>query len=129
MNNLTTYKKVELDGKEHLIKFDYNGVCDLEGLYKKGIAAILHEEQIGFALVRAFYWAGLKWKMHGLTIDNVGRMLGKEIQQNGKSIAELMEPVMDALKQSGLLGSNNEENALEAEFEEVNLQEDTNNPN
>lgn len=130
MNNLATYKKIELDGKEYLIKFDYNGVCDLEALFGKGIASILTEEQVGFNLVRAFYWAGLKWKMHGLTIDNVGRMLGKEIQQNGKNITDLMAPVMDALKQSGLLGSNSEENdALEAEFEELNTQEDTNNPN
>ena len=127
MGNLTTYKAVELDGKEYLLKYDYNSACDLEDIFGKGIAGILKEEQIGFKLIRAFYWAGLKWKMHGLTIDNVGRMLGKEIQENGKSITDLMSPVMDALKESKLLGggSSDDENALDAEFTEV---EDGENP-
>lgn len=126
MSNLKVYKKVELDGKEHLIKFDYNAACDLEEIFNKGITAILTEEQIGFKLIRAFYWAGLKWKLHGLTIDNVGRMLGKELQENGKSIADLMAPVMEALKESKLLGSNTEDNALEAEYEELEQSEGEN---
>jgi hypothetical protein len=118
MTNLTTYKKVELNGEERLLKFDYNSTCDLEDIYGKGIAAILTEEQIGFKLVRAFYWAGLKWKMHGLTVEKVGQMLGKEIQENGKNVMELMEPVMDALKKSKLL-SNGNEKAIDAEYEEL----------
>lgn len=126
MTNLTTYKKVELDGKEYLLKFDYNSACDLEEIFGRGIAGILKEEQIGFKLIRAFYWAGLKWKLHGLTIDNVGRMLGKEIQENGKSITDLMGPVMDALKKSKLLGSNTDEDVLNAEFEEVETSEGEN---
>lgn len=125
MANLAAYKAVELDGKEYLLKFDYNSACDLEDIFGKGVAAILTEEQIGFRLVRAFYWAGLKWKMHGLTIDNVGRMLGKEIQENDKSIMDLMEPVMDALKKSKLLGSKENENTLDAEYTEI---EDGENP-
>lgn len=125
MANLAAYKAVELDGKEYLLKFDYNSACDLEDIFGKGVAAILTEEQIGFRLVRAFYWAGLKWKMHGLTIDNVGRMLGKEIQENDKSIMDLMEPVMDALKKSKLLGSKENESTLDAEYTEI---EDGENP-
>lgn len=103
--NLKAYKTVELNGKEYLIKFDYNAVCDLEEIFNKGIAGILKEEQVGFRLVKVFYWAGLKWKIPGLTMDRVGNMLGKEIQENGKNVAELMAPVMKALQQSKLLGT------------------------
>lgn len=117
MANLTTYVTVDLDGKEYLLKFDYNSACDLEEMFGKGIAAILHEEQIGFRLVRGFYWAGLKWKKHGLTLDETGKMLGKELQENGKNIAELMKPVMDALKKSKLLGTGKDDEQDDEEEE------------
>lgn len=125
MANLTAYKKVELDGKEYLLKFDYNAACDLEEYFGKGIAAILHEEQVGFRLVRGFYWAGLKWKQHGLTLDQVGKMLGKELQENGKDIGELMKPVMEALKKSKLLGSK----AAEDDENDEETDGETENPN
>lgn len=105
INNLMVYEVVELNGKEYKLKFDYNATCDLEDIFGKGVAVILSEEQIGFRMVRAFYWAGLKWKDKGITLDRVGNMLGKEIQENGKSIMDLMPPVMNALKKSGLLGN------------------------
>jgi O-phosphoseryl-tRNA(Cys) synthetase len=127
MGNLKTYKKVELNGKEYLLKFDYNSQCDLEEIFGKGIAAILNEEQIGFRLVRAFYWAGLKWKEKGITLDRVGNMLGKEIQENDKNIMELMEPVMDALKKSKLLGTAKDEDEEEAETEQEEKEDE--NPN
>lgn len=125
MSNLVTYERIELGGKEFLLKFDYNAACDLEDIFGKGIAGILTEEQVGFKLVRAFYWAGLKWKEKGLTLDRVGYMLGKEIQENGKDIGGLMEPIMNALKKSKLMG-NDEDNSIDAEYTEV---EDNENPN
>jgi hypothetical protein len=130
-NNLKTYKEVTLNGKEHLLKFDYNAVCDLEEIYNKGIAGILKEEQIGFRLVKTFYWAGLKWKNPGLTLDRVGNMLGKEIQDNGKNVMDLMGPVMEALKKSRLLGANkNTDDGFEDETDQDgNEQEENENPN
>jgi hypothetical protein len=106
---ISSYVNVTINGEEEQIRFDFNAACDLEELYGKGIAGILTEEQIGFSLVRAFYWAGLKWKKKGLTIQQVGQMLGKDIQENGKKLDELMGPVMDALKKSKLLGNTTDE--------------------
>jgi hypothetical protein len=125
MSNLIGYKKVELDGKELLIKFDYNAACDLEEMFGKGIAGILKEEQIGFKLVRAFYWAGLKWKNPGLTIERVGNMLGKEIQENDKNVMELMGPVMEALKKSKLLGNSKKDEF--SEYDDETEQDDAEN--
>lgn len=127
MSNLVTYTKVELDGKEYLLKYDYNAACDLEEIFGKGIAGILREEQIGFKLVRAFYWAGLKWKAPGLTIERVGNLLGKEIQENGKTITDLMEPVMEALRKSKLLGGKKDD--FSDDLDEAEQSEDTENPN
>ncbi|AHJ88610.1 tail protein [Geobacillus phage GBK2] len=127
MSNLVTYTRVELDGKEYLLKYDYNAACDLEEIFGKGIAGILREEQIGFKLVRAFYWAGLKWKFPGLTIERVGNLLGKEIQENGKTITDLMEPVMDALRKSKLLGGKKDD--FSDDLDENEQSEDTENPN
>lgn len=132
-NNLKSFKEVTLNGNEHILKFDYNAVSDLEEIYNKGIAGILKEEQIGFRLVRTFYWAGLKWKIPGLTLERVGTMLGKEIQENGKDVMSLMEPVMSALKASRLLGSNKKVNdglvdETQEEQDETE-QEENENPN
>lgn len=127
MDNLTTYTKVELAGKEYLLKYDFNASCDIEDVYGKGVYAVLNEEQVGFKLARTFYWAGLKWKYPGLTLQVVGSMLGKEIQDNGKNIAELMGPVMNALKKSKLLGGNKTEG--EVSIEDFEVKEDGENPN
>lgn len=126
MSNLTTYKRVMLDGKEKLLKLDYNSVSDLEEYYNKGFHAILSEEQIGFRLVRAFYWAALKWKEPGLTMDKVGYWLNKEIQETDKNIGDLMAPVMDALKKSRLLGTPEKDETIEGEYEDL---EENENPN
>lgn len=97
------YIEVELDGKTRLLRFDYNTVCDIEERFGKGIAAIFTQEQVGFNVVRLFYWAGLKWKDRGLTVDRVGQMLHSEIA-GGQKLDELLQPIMRALKQSKLLG-------------------------
>jgi hypothetical protein len=110
MTTLNKFVKVEIGGEEKLLKYDFNATCDLEEMFNKGIAGILNEEQVGFRLVRGFYWAGLKWKDKGLTLDRVGAMLNKEIQENGKDLMQLMEPAFKALQLSGLIGSAKNEN-------------------
>jgi hypothetical protein len=104
-NNLNTFVKVNVLGEDLYLKFDFNAVCELEEIYNKGIAGILREEQMGFKLVRTFYYVGLKWKYKNVTPEAVGKKLGDDIQENGTSIADLFKPVMDALKKSRLIGS------------------------
>ena len=101
--------EVELGGKVRLLRFDYNAVCDIEQQFGKGIASIFSQEQIGFNVVRLFYWAGLKWKDQGLTTQRVCQLLQEEME-NGSDLNALVEPIMKALKQSKLLGeSGNDE--------------------
>ena len=64
---------------------------------------ILNEEQAGFRVIRAMYWAGVRAFNKKVTIDQVGNWLQEEIE-NGKGIEELFEPITKALQVSGLLG-------------------------
>jgi hypothetical protein len=116
--SLQKYVKVELGGKERLLKFDYNSVSDLEEHYGKGIASILNEEQFGFNTARVFYTYGLRWKEPGMTTQVVGNLLGEEVQ-NGKDLKDLFEPVMKALTKSKLLGD-----VSESEDDEVEINEE-----
>jgi hypothetical protein len=102
------YVEIELDGKSRLLRFDFNTVSELEERLGKGIIGVLTKEQVGFNMTRALYWAGMKWKDRGLTIERTGQLLQKEVE-NGKSLNDLMEPVVNALMKSGLLGKIDEE--------------------
>ena len=95
---------VELNGETKLLRYNINNASDLEEYFGKGIKGILNEEQIGFRLVRAFYWAGLRHgRDRGLTMEKVGQMLMEKVD-NGEGLDELMNPVLKALDRSGLLG-------------------------
>lgn len=102
------YVEIELGGAKRRIRFDFNAVVELEEYFNKGIGAILNEEQVGFRVMRAMYWAGMKTYNRKLTIEQVGKWLQEEVE-GGKGLDELFEPVTEALKASGLLGEADDE--------------------
>lgn len=105
MGAITGYEKVILCGREYLLKYNLNTVCEMEQAFGKGIAAMLSEEQVGLNLIRTFYFYGLKWQYHDITIQKVGDLLGKELQENPESnFGTLLKPAMNALKKSRVLG-------------------------
>jgi hypothetical protein len=108
MSNVT-YETVTLGGKDRLLKFDVLAAFEIEEKFGKGLPAIMNEEQIGFRLIVTFYWAGLKWKEQGLTMQRVANMLNKEITENGVNFADLMKPVFNALNKSKLLSAPKDE--------------------
>jgi hypothetical protein len=114
---MKSYVEVELNGKNKLIKFDFNAVADVEEYFNKGIGRIFHEDQVGLNTIRIFYWAGLKWKDKGVTPQVVGNWLGEKLQE-GASIEELMQPILKALKLSGVMGKDLDEDIDEDEQEE-----------
>lgn|SRR5690606_12688582 len=97
------YVEVELGGAVRKLRYDFNAIVELEEYFNKGIGAILNEEQVGFRVIRAMYWAGVRAFNKKVTIDQVGNWLQEEIE-NGKGIEELFEPITKALQVSGLLG-------------------------
>lgn len=98
------YVEVELGGKARLLRYDYNAVCDIEEQLGMGVGAVFTQQQAGFRVVRVLYWAGLKWKEQGITLQRVGQMLQDEMANNGTTILDLLKPVMKALKKSKTLG-------------------------
>lgn len=106
--------EVDFNGKVKLLRFDFNAIADLEEYFGKGIAAIMDEERIGFSTIRALYWAGLKWKDRGLTIDRTGAMIQNKMQ-DGTDFKELMEPIIKGLQASGFLGQAKEDDEADAE--------------
>lgn len=98
------YVEVEFRGEVKLLRFDFNALADMEEYFGKGIRSIMQEENIGFRTIRALYWAGLKWKDRGLTIERTGQLIEQKIE-DGVTFQELMQPVVKALGFSGLMSS------------------------
>lgn len=109
------YIDVEFNGQNKPLRFDINAIADIEEYFGKGISKIFSEDQVGFSTVRAFYWAGLKWKDRGLTIERAGTLVQTKIK-DGETIETLMVPVLKAMQLSGLLGN---QEIVDAEFLEL----------
>lgn len=92
--------RVELDGKERNLKFDFNAMSDFESVM--GFSLFQAMQNMGIGTIRALYWAGLKHKEKGLTLDRVGKMLTKEFQ-NGQELDDLIKPIIEALEESGII--------------------------
>jgi hypothetical protein len=113
---LKRYVEVELDGKQKLVKFDLNSVCEIEEYFGKGIMAMFREDQVGFNTIRILYYFGLKWKYRNVTPQIVGQWL-QERMEDGANFEDLMKPVMTALEKSGVMGKVADED--EDEIDEV----------
>lgn len=103
-----------IDGEQMVMRLDFNAVADLEELLGRGIGSLMSEENVGFNVIRGFYWAGLKHKDKGLTVQRAGNFVQKEIQ-GGRAMEDLMVPVTEALIASGLVERSDDENDDEKE--------------
>ena len=70
--------KIELDGKERTLKFDLNALCLFEETAKQGITEALRQRSM--SAIRALIWAGLIHEDPMLTIDDVGKMEFRSLQ-------------------------------------------------
>jgi len=109
--------RVVLNGEEKRLRFDFNAMADFEEVMGYGLFAALQESQIGFKTIRAFYWAGMRWKEKGLTLERTGNMLSEELS-NGTELQDLMNPIEKALINSGIIPDQDEQDELESEQDE-----------
>lgn len=93
------YVNIELD-KPRRIRFDTNALCDAEEALGVGIGAMLNQ-QVGFRVIRALLWAGLRWEDRGLTLERTGALMQRYIEAGG-TVESLAEAVTQALLASGL---------------------------
>ena len=87
-----TYRKVKLDGEEHVLKMDFNAISEIENYFDKGIFSVVEEETIGFNTTRIFIWASMLWKNPKIKPHHVGSMIEKELEENEEfDLQELMK--------------------------------------
>lgn len=93
--------RIELGGKERQLKYDFNALADFEDLMGMGVSAAFQGGQAGFRSIRALFWAGLRHKEKGLTLERVGTMLSKELEK-GTTMEDLMGYIEKAMEASGM---------------------------
>lgn len=113
-----------MDGKQKVMKLDFNAIADLEALLGMGIGSLVSDQNVGFNIIRGFYWAGLKFKDRGLTVERAGNFVQSEIN-GGRSFEDLMVPVTEAMIASGIIDKAQIED--EEEDEEGTTEEETKN--
>ena len=87
---------ITLDKVRHL-RFTPNAIADAETAMGKSLLAIVAEG--GVRATRAFLWAGLKWEDRGLTLEKVGILMEKWMENNPYSDLELK--IVEALRADG----------------------------
>lgn len=96
-----TFKSVKLNGEEHVLKYGFNAIAELEEYYQKGVFQIVTEELMGFNTIRNIIWAGMLWKSPQIKVHHVGSMLEKEMEENDQfNLDEWMEIAIKALYES-----------------------------
>lgn len=70
----------EVEDKSYTLKYDYNSICDIEEMGGHPIQEIMNENNIGQFTVRLLLWGGLKWKLNGITKQQVGFIINKLLE-------------------------------------------------
>lgn len=111
--------RIDLGGKERELKYDFNALADFEDLMGMGVSAAFQGGQVGIRTIRALFWAGLRHKEKGLTLERVGKMLTKELEK-GTSMEDLMGYIEKAMEASGMKPKpEDEEDDFDEDEEEV----------
>lgn len=101
MSDAATFKKVRLNGEDHILKFGFNAISELEQYYDKGIFQVITEETLGFNTIRSIIWAGMLWKAPQIKVHHVGEMLEQEMEANEEfDLEALMKTTIEALYES-----------------------------
>jgi hypothetical protein len=85
------------------LRFDLNSLADFEQEVGMGFAQLMSTRAI-FATARALLWAGLKHEQRGLTVEDVGDLLGRFMQEGG-DLTNALQAAFQAAVEQGALGS------------------------
>ena len=96
----------ESGGKRYRLRFDVNALADVEKEANVGFGQIMKMEY-SFHLVRLLLWAGLKWEIHGLTVERAGNILSQFITSGG-DLGWIGDKIGEAIQLSGLFKEEDE---------------------
>lgn len=100
-----TFKKLTLNGEDHILKMDYNAISELEMYYGKNIFSVVDEEKAGFNTARSIIWAGMLWKNPTLKVHHVGKMLEEALENGEHDLNGLMKISIEALFKSKIFSN------------------------
>jgi hypothetical protein len=94
--------QIDFDKKRNL-RFDINAIADLEEVTGTSVQQLMDAKKIGFRIIRAMVWAGLKHEDSMLSLNDAGELVQKCIEGGG-SMNVIMEKVTKSIIASGLFG-------------------------
>jgi hypothetical protein len=100
--------EIIINGLEYKLKYDINSISDLEDKIDKSINDLI--QNIGISACRSLLWAGIKHSNKYLTLKDVGAMMNNHLK-NGGDFKDLIPNIVVALKESGILGKEEENQA------------------
>lgn len=98
--------KVKLNKEERSLYYDFNVVSDYEDEADMSAIYAVSKKRLGFSTIRGLYWAGLKHEGKGESVEEVGNLLQKSVQSKEHSLGSLADPLLKALRDSGVLDLN-----------------------
>lgn len=99
MKNNRAYVAFEVEGKKHVLKYDFNAVADLEDYYNTGLFNLIDENNVGLRTLRGLLWAGLKWSKPKYSIQEAGKIIEAAMEE-GYSFQELFDLTITGLKKA-----------------------------
>ena len=106
-------KEIQLD-RPRKFRYDYNAIADVEEKAGMGIGEMFSAHRVGYHVIRLLVWGGLKWENRGLTVPEVGKMVGKYLEGGGE-LGELVIQIKDLLIEAKIIQEVEEEGNPEAE--------------
>lgn len=96
------------NGRKRRLRFDINALADFEQETGMGFAQLMRQKA-AFASVRAMLWAGLKFEDRGLTIEQVGDLIGEYLKDENVALGDhsvdgLLSLAIEAAVTQGALG-------------------------
>ena len=92
-------KAVQIAGRELLLRYTINSLCDLEDRAGMPIDRLMNRQ---FSATRLLLWAGLTQCQPELSVRDAGDLITAAMQQ-GDSLERIVELCADGLRAAGLL--------------------------
>ncbi len=106
MTDPRSQRRVYLGGRNRVIRYDFNALCDLEE--SLGVTGLVELQQrftdLGMRAIRAFTWAGVLHEEPDATIEQVGAWIGQlpkgGFEKLGEAIAEAFQSAFPEFDQA-----------------------------
>ena len=93
---------IEIGGKAHKVRFDFNAIADIEQRTGMGIGKLMSEDNAGFHSIRVLLWGGMKFARPRLTFEDAGNLL-QQYLDGGGTFEAISQRLVLAMQIAGLI--------------------------